>query len=67
MSSFTHPGFILTIHYIFTFICRKTIEEEIETLHRDIRFLYDCLDEEADYRAESEGTITREPTISGRT
>ncbi|KAJ8306152.1 hypothetical protein KUTeg_016697 [Tegillarca granosa] len=43
---------------------RKTLEEEIETLHRDIRFLYDCLDEEADYRAESEGTITREPTIS---
>jgi hypothetical protein len=39
--------------------------EEIETLLRDISFLQSCLDEEATFRAESTGTLTREPTLSG--
>lgn len=42
---------------------RSTLEEEIETLLRDIRFLYECIDNEAEFRAEKIGTISREPTI----
>ncbi|XP_060596231.1 uncharacterized protein LOC132750299 [Ruditapes philippinarum] len=43
---------------------RSTMVEEIETLLRDISFLQSCLDEEATFRAESTGTLTREPTLS---
>lgn len=42
---------------------RSTIEEEVETLLRDIRFLYECIDDEATFRAEKQGTLSREPTI----
>ncbi|KAL4236649.1 Coiled-coil domain-containing protein [Mactra antiquata] len=42
---------------------RSTLEEEIETLLKDITFLQNCLDEEATFRAESTGTLTREPTL----
>ncbi|XP_052256460.1 uncharacterized protein LOC127861822 [Dreissena polymorpha] len=45
---------------------RSTLEEEVETLLKDIRFLQNCLDDEATFRAESVGTITREPTLSGK-
>ncbi|XP_062600729.1 sodium-dependent lysophosphatidylcholine symporter 1-like [Saccostrea cucullata] len=40
------------------------LEDEINTLLKDIQFLYECLDEEATYRAETQGTISREPTIA---
>ncbi|XP_053395659.1 uncharacterized protein LOC123525787 [Mercenaria mercenaria] len=43
---------------------RSTMEEEIETLLRDINFLQSCLDDEATFRAESTGTLSREPTLS---
>lgn len=43
---------------------RQTLEEETETLKRDINFLQNCLDDEATFRAESVGTLTREPTLS---
>ena len=33
---------------------------------RDINFLQGCLDDEATFRAESVGTLTREPTLTGR-
>ena len=32
---------------------------------RDINFLQGCLDDEATFRAESVGTLTREPTLTG--
>lgn len=51
---------------IFLFKLRSTIEEEVETLLRDIRFLYECIDDEATFRAEKQGTLSREPTIQGR-
>lgn len=44
---------------------REYLEDEIGTLLKDIQFLYECLDEEAMYRAETQGTYTREPTIAG--
>lgn len=44
---------------------REYLEDEISTLLKDIQFLYECLDEEAMYRAETQGTYTREPTIAG--
>lgn len=47
------------------YLYRSTLEEEIETLLRDIHFLQNCLDDEATFRAESSGTLTREPTLSG--
>ena len=47
-------------------LCRSTLEEEVETLLKDIRFVQNCLDDEATFRAESVGTITREPTLSGK-
>jgi hypothetical protein len=40
---------------IFLFKLRSTIEEEVETLLRDIRFLYECIDDEATFRAEKQG------------
>lgn len=43
---------------------RETLEEEIETLLRDIGFLQNCLDEEATFRAEVTGTLSREPTLT---
>lgn len=42
---------------------RSTLEEENEILLRDIRFLYECIDDEAEFRAEKQGTVSREPTI----
>jgi hypothetical protein len=51
---------------IFLFKLRSTIEEEVETLLRDIRFLYECIDDEATFRAEKQGILSREPTIQGR-
>ena len=44
---------------------RQTLEEETETLMRDINFLQGCLDDEATFRAESVGTLSREPTLTG--
>ena len=44
---------------------RETLGDEIETLLNDIQFLYECLDDEATYRAETQGTYSREPTIAG--
>lgn len=43
---------------------RCTLEEEVEMLLRDISFLQNCLDDEATFRAESSGTLTREPTLT---
>lgn len=43
---------------------RCTLEEETRTLLKDIKFLQDCLDDEATYRAEVQGTFSREPTIA---
>ncbi|XP_048761894.2 sodium-dependent lysophosphatidylcholine symporter 1-like [Ostrea edulis] len=43
---------------------KSYLEDEISTLLKDIQFLYECLDEEATYRAEIHGTFSREPTIA---
>ncbi|XP_070563795.1 coiled-coil domain-containing protein 24-like [Ptychodera flava] len=43
---------------------RLTLEDEIQTLLRDIAFLQDCLEEESDFRAKSVMSVHREPTLS---
>ncbi|XP_060075904.1 coiled-coil domain-containing protein 24-like [Ylistrum balloti] len=43
---------------------RSTLEEETRMLLKDIKFLQDCLEDEATYRAEVQGTFSREPTIA---
>jgi len=52
--------------YMRKLVFRATLEEEVETLMRDINFLHGCLDDEASFRAESIGTLTREPTLTGQ-
>ncbi|XP_033738128.1 coiled-coil domain-containing protein 24-like [Pecten maximus] len=43
---------------------RSTLEEETRMLLKDIKFLQECLEDEATYRAEVQGTFSREPTIA---
>ncbi|XP_052777772.1 uncharacterized protein LOC128215088 [Mya arenaria] len=54
---------ILKLDEVVTHL-RGTMEEEVETLLKDIHFLQGCLDDEATFRAESVGTISREPTLT---
>lgn len=55
---------VLKLDEVITHL-KETLEEEIETLHGDIKFLQECLEEEADYRANSSmGFVDCEPSLS---
>ena len=42
---------------------REVMQEEIDTLLKDIDFIYDCIDKESEYRMQSNKTV-KEPTLS---
>ncbi len=42
---------------------REVLQEEVDTLLKDIDFLYECIDKESDYRLQSKNTA-KEPTLT---